>query len=181
MHWTRQAFQKTFLTDPERMGMRMVYDVAHNIAKREEHLHEGKRKTLYVHRKGSTRAFPAGRPEVTQEYRDIGQPVIIPGSMGTASYLLAGGPRSLELSWGSTAHGAGRFLSREAAIRKYWGSDVKKDLESRGIQLRAANIRVIAEEAPGAYKDVDRVADVSNRLGIATLVARLVPLGVTKG
>ncbi len=181
MHWTRQAFQKTFLTDPERLGMRLVYDVAHNLAKREEHLHEGKRKTLYVHRKGATRAFPAGRPEVTQEYREIGQPVIIPGSMGTASYLLVGGPRSLELSWGSTAHGAGRFLSREAAIRKYWGSDVKKDLESRGIQLRAANVRVIAEEAPGAYKDVDRVAEVSNRLGIATFVARLVPLGVTKG
>ncbi len=181
MHWTRQAFQKTFLIDPERLGMRMVYDVAHNLAKREEHAHEGRRKMLYVHRKGSTRAFPAGRPEVPQEYRDIGQPVIIPGSMGTASYLLVGGPRSLELSWGSTAHGAGRFMSREAAIRKYWGSDVKRDLESRGIQLRAANIRVIAEEAPGAYKDVDRVADVSNRLGIATLVARLVPLGVTKG
>jgi tRNA-splicing ligase RtcB len=181
MHWTRQAFQKTFLTDPERLGMRMVYDVAHNLAKREDHEHGGRRKTLYVHRKGATRAFPAGRPEVPQEYRDIGQPVIIPGSMGTASYLLVGGPRSLELSWGSTAHGAGRFLSREAAIRKYWGSDVKRDLEGRGIQLRAANIRVIAEEAPGAYKDVDRVAEVSNRLGIATIVARLVPLGVTKG
>jgi tRNA-splicing ligase RtcB len=181
MHWTRQAFQKTFLTDPERLGMRMVYDVAHNLAKREDHDHGGRRKTLYVHRKGATRAFPAGRPEVPQEYRDIGQPVIIPGSMGTASYLLVGGPRSLELSWGSTAHGAGRFLSREAAIRKYWGSDVKRDLEGKGIHLRAANIRVIAEEAPGAYKDVDRVAEVSNRLGIATIVARLVPLGVTKG
>lgn len=181
MHWTRQAFQKTFLTDPERLGMRMVYDVAHNLAKREEHEHGGRRKTLYVHRKGSTRAFPAGRSEIPQEYRDIGQPVIIPGSMGTASYLLVGGPRSLDLSWGSTAHGAGRFLSREAAIRKYWGSDVKRDLEGKGIQLRAANIRVIAEEAPGAYKDVDRVAAVSNMLGIATLVARMVPLGVTKG
>ena len=180
-YWTREAFQKTFKSDPERLGMRLVYDVAHNLAKREEHTYEGKTHTLFVHRKGATRAFPAGRPEIPQEYRNVGQPVIIPGSMGTASYLLVGGPKSLDLSWGSTAHGAGRFLSREAAIRKYWGSDVKRDLESRGIQLRAANIRVIAEEAPGAYKDVDRVADVSNRLGIATLVARMVPLGVTKG
>jgi tRNA-splicing ligase RtcB len=180
-HWTREAFQKIFAIDPEKLGMRLVYDVAHNIAKREEHEFEGKRRTLCIHRKGATRAFPAGRPEITQEYRSTGQPVIIPGSMGTASYLMLGGPNSIELSWGSTAHGAGRFLSREAAIRKYWGSNVKKDLESKGIQLRAANIRVIAEEAPGAYKDIDRVADVSNRLGIATIVARMVPLGVTKG
>jgi len=180
-HWTREAFQKTFKSDPERLGMRLVYDVAHNLAKREEHTYEGRTHTLIVHRKGATRAFPAGRPEIPQEYQNAGQPVIIPGSMGTASYLLVGGPKSLDLSWGSTAHGAGRFLSREAAIRRYWGSDVKRDLESRGIQLRAANIRVIAEEAPGAYKDVDRVADVSNQLGIATLVARMIPLGVTKG
>lgn len=181
MHWTREAFRKTFGSDPERLGMRLVYDVAHNLAKREEHAVDGKRRLLYVHRKGATRAFPAGRPEIPAEYRDIGQPVIIPGSMGTASYLLLGGQNSLDLSWGSTAHGAGRFLSREAAIKKYWGSNVKRDLEEKGIRLRAANIRVIAEEAPGAYKDVDRVASVSDALGIATLVARMVPLGVTKG
>ncbi|MDH7555808.1 MAG: RtcB family protein [Candidatus Methanosuratincola sp.] len=181
MHWTREAFRKTFGSDAERLGMRLVYDVAHNLAKREEHTVEGKKRLLYVHRKGATRAFPAGRTEIPAEYRGIGQPVIIPGSMGTASYLLLGGPNSLDLSWGSTAHGAGRFLSREAAIRKYWGSNVKRDLEERGIRLRAANIRVIAEEAPGAYKDVDRVASVSDALGIATLVARMVPLGVTKG
>lgn len=181
MHWTREAFRKTFGSDAERLGMRLVYDVAHNLAKREEHTVEGKKRLLYVHRKGATRAFPAGRTEIPAEYRGIGQPVIIPGSMGTASYLLLGGPNSLDLSWGSTAHGAGRFLSREAAIKKYWGSNVKRDLEERGIRLRAANIRVIAEEAPGAYKDVDRVASVSDALGIATLVARMVPLGVTKG
>ncbi|MEM1855534.1 MAG: RtcB family protein, partial [Candidatus Methanomethylicaceae archaeon] len=103
------------------------------------------------------------------------------GSMGTASYLLLGAPAAMELSWGSTAHGAGRYLSREAAIKKYWGSEVKRELENRGIMIRAANIRVIAEEAPGAYKDVDRVAEVSHKLGIATLVARMVPIGVTKG
>lgn len=181
MHWTREAFRKTFGSDAEHLGMRLVYDVAHNLAKREEHIVDGKKRLLYVHRKGATRAFPTGRPEIPDEYRSIGQPVIIPGSMGTASYLLLGGPNSLELSWGSTAHGAGRFLSREAAIKKYWGSNVKRDLEERGIRLRAANIRVIAEEAPGAYKDVDRVASVSDALGIATLVARMVPLGVTKG
>ncbi len=181
MHWTREAFQRTFRTDPEKLGMRLVYDVAHNLAKREEHTVDGKRRTLYVHRKGATRAFPPGRPEVTEEYREVGQPVIIPGSMGTASYLLVGGPNSLELSWGSTAHGAGRFLSREAAKRKYWGDAVRKELESKGVRLRAADMRVIAEEAPGAYKDVNRVVDVSNRLGIATLVARLAPIGVTKG
>ncbi|MDI9644565.1 MAG: RtcB family protein [Candidatus Verstraetearchaeota archaeon] len=180
-HWTREAFRKTFGSDPERLGMRLVYDVAHNLAKREEHSVDGKRRILYVHRKGATRAFPAGRLEIPAEYRGVGQPVIIPGSMGTASYLLLGGQNSMELSWGSTAHGAGRFLSREAAIKKYWGSNVKRDLEDRGIRLRAANIRVIAEEAPGAYKDVDRVANVSHTLGIATLVARMVPLGVTKG
>lgn len=181
MHWAREAFRKTFGSDTEHLGMRLVYDVAHNLAKREEHMVDGKKRLLYVHRKGATRAFPAGRPEIPDEYRSIGQPVIIPGSMGTASYLLLGGPNSLDLSWGSTAHGAGRFLSREAAIKKYWGSNVKRDLEERGIRLRAANIRVIAEEAPGAYKDVDRVASVSDALGIATLVARMVPLGVTKG
>jgi tRNA-splicing ligase RtcB len=180
-HWTREAFQKVFKSDPERLGMRLLYDVAHNLAKREEHVYEGKKRILYVHRKGATRAFPAGRPEIPQEYQNIGQPVIIPGSMGTASYLLVGAPMSLELSWGSTAHGAGRYLSREAAIKKYWGSDVKRELENKGIHLRAANIRVIAEEAPGAYKDVDKVAEVSHQLGIAMLVARMVPIGVTKG
>jgi tRNA-splicing ligase RtcB len=180
-HWTREAFSRTFNASPEHLGMHLVYDVAHNLAKREVHLVEGKKKTLFVHRKGATRAFPAGREEIPQEYRSVGQPVIIPGSMGTASYLLVGGPKSLELSWGSTAHGAGRFMSREGAVRKYWGSDVKRELESRGIIVKAADIRVMAEEAPGAYKDVDKVAEVSHNLGIATLVARMVPMGVTKG
>jgi tRNA-splicing ligase RtcB len=180
-HWTREAFSRTFNASPEHLGMHLVYDVAHNLAKREVHEVDGKKTALFVHRKGATRAFPAGREEIPQEYRSVGQPVIIPGSMGTASYLLVGGPRSLELSWGSTAHGAGRFMSREGAVRKYWGSDVKRELESRGIIVKAADIRVMAEEAPGAYKDVDKVAEVSHNLGIATLVARMVPMGVTKG
>jgi tRNA-splicing ligase RtcB len=180
-HWTREAFSRTFNASPEHLGMRLVYDVAHNLAKKETHPVDGKNRTLYVHRKGATRAFPAGRDEIPLEYRNVGQPVIIPGSMGTSSYLLLGGPRSMELSWGSTAHGAGRFMSREGAIRKYWGSDVKRELENRGIIVKAADIRVIAEEAPGAYKDVDKVAEVSHNLGIATLVARMVPIGVTKG
>ncbi len=180
-HWTREAFSRTFNASPEHLGMHLVYDVAHNLAKKEIHQVDGKKKTLFVHRKGATRAFPAGREEIPQEYRSVGQPVIIPGSMGTASYLLAGGPKSIELSWGSTAHGAGRFMSREGAVRKYWGSDVKRELEGRGIIVKAADIRVMAEEAPGAYKDVDKVAEVSHNLGIATLVARMVPMGVTKG
>lgn len=180
-HWTREAFQKVFKTDPEKLGMHVLYDVAHNIAKLEEHVYDGKRVKVFVHRKGATRAFPAGRPELPPEYKDVGQPVLIPGSMGTASYLLLGAPASMELSWGSTAHGAGRYLSREAAVKKYWGGDVKRELESKGIIIRAANVRVIAEEAPGAYKDVDRVAEVSHKLGIATLVARMIPIGVTKG
>ena len=180
-HWVREAFKRVFKTDPEKLGLKLVYDVAHNIAKREVHKVNGVNKTLYVHRKGATRAFPPEHPDIPSDYKHIGQPVLIPGSMGTASYVLVGTRKAMELSWGSTAHGAGRFLSREEAVRRYWGSEVKRQLEQRGIQIRAANIRVVAEEAPGAYKDVDRVAEVSHRVGIATLVARLVPIGVTKG
>lgn len=180
-HWVREAFKRVFKLDPERLGLRLMYDVAHNIAKREMHIVNGVSRTLYVHRKGATRAFPPGHAEIPADYRNVGQPVLIPGSMGTASYVLAGSKKAMELSWGSTAHGAGRFLSREEATRRYWGSEVKRQLEERGIQIRAANMKVIAEEAPGAYKDVDRVAEVSHNVGIATLVARLLPLGVAKG
>ena len=142
---------------------------------------EGKRRKVYVHRKGATRAFPAGHPDVPPEYRAVGQPVIIPGSMGTASYILLGSEKGMELTFGSTAHGAGRTLSRAAAKRQFWSGQVEKDLNKRGILVRAASMQVLAEEADGAYKDIDRVAKVSHDVGIATLVARLVPLGVTKG
>lgn len=181
LHWTRQAFEKVFKKKADELGLQLVYDVAHNIAKIEYHKIDGATKKVIVHRKGATRAFPPGHPDIPAKYKNIGQPVLIPGSMGTASYVLVGTPRAMEITFGSTAHGAGRFLSRQAAIRRYWGSKVKAELEKRGILVRAANIRVVAEEAPGAYKDVDRVAEVSHRVGIATKVVRLVPIAVTKG
>jgi len=181
LHWTRQAFEKVFKKKADELGLKLVYDVAHNIAKIEYHKIDGATKKVVVHRKGATRAFPPGHPDIPVKYKNIGQPVLIPGSMGTASYVLIGTPRAMEITFGSTAHGAGRFLSRQAATRRYWGSKVKAELEKRGILVRAANIRVVAEEAPGAYKDVDRVAEVSHKVGIATKVVRLVPIAVTKG
>jgi len=181
MHWTREAFERVFKSSAESLGLRLVYDVAHNIAKLEEHRVNGEKRKVFVHRKGATRAFPRGHPDIPAKYRDIGQPVLIPGSMGTASYILLGQPKAMEISFGSTAHGAGRMLSRAAAKRRYWAGDIKKRLEAKGILIRAASMRVITEEAPEAYKDIDMVAQVSHKVGIATLVARMVPLGVTKG
>ena len=181
MHATRKAFEKVFGMSAEDMDMHLIYDVAHNIAKIEEHTIDNKKVKVVVHRKGATRAFPPNHPELSQKYQSIGQPVLIPGSMGTASYILIGNPKSMEISFGSTAHGAGRLLSRVAAKKRYWGSDVINDLKSKGIYVRAAAMRVVSEEAPGAYKNVDNVVKVSNDVGIATLVARLRPLGVAKG
>jgi tRNA-splicing ligase RtcB len=182
MHWVRQSFKQVFKEDPERFGLKLVYDVAHNIAKIETHRVDGEgKKKVWVHRKGATRAFPPGNPEIPEDYRGAGQPVLIPGSMGTSSWLLVGTEKAMELSFGSTAHGAGRMMSRTAAKRNYWGGDIKKGLEQRGIYVRAASSVVLAEEADPAYKNVDAVAEVSDRLGIATKVARLVPIAVVKG
>ena len=182
MHWVRQSFQQVYHEEPEKFGLNLVYDVAHNIAKVETHKVDGEqKKKVWVHRKGATRAFPAGHPEVPASYRSEGQPVLIPGSMGTSSWVLLGKERAMDLSFGSTAHGAGRMLSRSAAKRRYWGGNVKTALENRGIVVRAASAEVLAEEADAAYKDVDMVADVSDKLGIATKVARLVPIAVIKG
>lgn len=180
-HWTRQAFEQVLHKPADKLGIQLVYDVAHNIAKIEEHRLEGKQGKVYVHRKGATRAFPPNHPDIPAEYRSVGQPVIIPGSMGTASYVLVGSSKAMELTFGSTAHGAGRMLSRAAAKRQFWGSDIAKKLEARGILVKAASMTVLAEEADQAYKDIDQVAKVSNDVGIATLVARLTPIGVTKG
>jgi tRNA-splicing ligase RtcB len=180
-HWTRQAFEKVFGRSADSMDMRIVYDVAHNAAKLENHQVDGGEKKVMVHRKGATRSFPAGHPDVPAEYRDVGQPVLIPGSMGTSSWVLLGTPKAMELSFGTTAHGAGRFMSRSAAKRKWWGADLKKTLEARGMVIRAASMDVLAEEAPDAYKDVDRVAEVSHQLGIGTKVVRMTPMGVAKG
>ena len=158
-------------------GTRQVYDVAHNVAKPERH--DGR--DVLVHRKGATRAFPAGSPQIPAAYRDVGQPVFIPGSMGTSSYVLAGEPGSLERSFGTTCHGAGRRLSRTAAKKEIAGVDLRRQLEAQGIVVRSASNKGLAEEAPLAYKDVDVVVDVVERARLARRVARLVPLGVVKG
>jgi len=181
LHWVRQSFQKVFKDDPERLGLSLVYDVAHNIAKIENHKVNGNRRKVWVHRKGATRAFPSGHPEIPADYRSVGQPVLIPGSMGTSSWLLLGTEKAMEMSFGSTAHGAGRMMSRTAAKKRYWGGDIKKALEQRGIVVRAASSVVLAEEADPAYKNVDMVAEVSHKVGIATKVARMIPLAVVKG
>jgi tRNA-splicing ligase RtcB len=156
---------------------RQIYDVAHNVAKVEEY--GGRR--LLVHRKGATRAFPAGSDEIPEEYRGVGQPVFIPGSMGTASYVLAGAPGSIAKSFGTTCHGAGRMMSRTAARRRVGGHELRRELESRGIVVRCPSPKGLAEEAPFAYKDVERVVEIVERAGLARRVARLVPLGVVKG
>jgi len=180
-HWTRESFEKTFGKPADQMDMGLIYDVAHNIAKIEEHDTEVGRRKVYVHRKGGTRAFPPGHSAIPPEYREIGQPVLIPGSMGTSSWVLIGAQKSMQLSFGTTAHGAGRFMSRAAARRRNPARAVEELLSKRGIMIRAENIGTVSEEAPEAYKDVDAVAEVSHQLGIATKVARLTPIGVTKG
>lgn len=181
LHWVRQSFQQVFRESPEKFGLKLVYDVAHNIAKIENHKVNGDQKKVWVHRKGATRAFPPGHQEIPTDYQSVGQPVLIPGSMGTSSWLLVGTQRAMEVSFGSTAHGAGRMLSRSAAKRNFYGGNIKKALEKRGIYVRAASPVVLAEEADPAYKNVDVVAEVSNNIGIATKVARLIPMAVVKG
>ncbi len=181
-HWTRKTFEHIFKSKESSLDMDLIYDVAHNIAKVERHNVGGTGTSdVVVHRKGATRAFPAGMEQVPSKYRSIGQPVIIPGSMGTASWILLGNQKSLDLSFGSTAHGAGRTMSRSAAKRSYTAESVKTGLESKGIYVKALTKDGIVEETPDAYKDVDAVADVSHSLGIATKVVRLMPLGVIKG
>ncbi len=181
VHWVRESLEGVLGRDAESLGLKIVYDVAHNIAKFEEHEIDGAKKKVCVHRKGATRAFPAGHPDVPAMYRDVGQPVLIPGDMGTASYVMVGTEQAAEETFSSTAHGAGRHMSRTAARKRWWGGDVAKELKSKGIYVRAAKASMIAEEAPGAYKDVDAVAKVSHDAGIARMVARLVPMGVAKG
>ncbi|NHI83674.1 MAG: RtcB family protein [Candidatus Thorarchaeota archaeon] len=181
MHWTREAFSKVMGQSPEDLDMNLVYDVAHNMGKVEEHEIEGRRRKVVVHRKGATRAFPPSHPETPAAYSEIGQPVLIPGTMGTASYILVGNQRGMDLTFGSTAHGAGRFMSRSKAKKEFFGKDVQRNLAEEGIIVRSTSAVVIAEEAPGAYKDVDEVVKVSDVLGIATKAVRLRPIGVIKG
>lgn len=173
----RECFE-TLFDSPE---VDLVYDVCHNIAKEETHRVDGEDKEVIVHRKGATRAMPAGREEVPDVYSEVGQPVLIPGSMGTSSYILSGGENSLEISFGSTAHGAGRLKSRTQAKQDYWGEDVQKELEREGILVKADSGSTIAEEAPGVYKDVDEVIQISDELGIGQKVAQLHPIVNIKG
>ena len=180
-HWTREAFERVFQTSARQLGMEIVYDVAHNVAKLEEHEVDGKKMRLCVHRKGATRAFGPGRPELIPLHQKTGQPVIVPGDMGTASYLCVGTEGAMKETWGSTCHGAGRVLSRHEAIRRSRGRNIAKELMDKGIYVRAASREVLAEEMPEAYKDVDQVVTVCDGAGISKLVARLKPIGVMKG
>ena len=180
-HWTRETFQKVFGMTEEDLGMNLIYDVAHNIAKFEEHKVNGKKIRVCVHRKGATRAFGPGHPDLPADYRNVGQPVLIPGSMGTPSYVLVGTERAMSETFGSTCHGSGRVMSRAAAKRRLRGNVVKQNLERKGIYVRATHGALLAEEAPEAYKLSDDVVDVVHRAGISRLVARLRPLGVAKG
>ncbi len=180
-HWTREVFQKVMLIPPKSLGMTLIYDVAHNIAKVEEHIVNGKKRKLVVHRKGATRAFPPGHPELPDIYRTIGQPVLIPGDMGRASFILIGTEKGMAETFGSTCHGAGRVMSRHQAIRKAKGRAIWREMEDKGIIVRAAGRETLAEEMSEAYKDVSSVVDVVHNAGISTRVARLKPLGVIKG
>lgn len=180
-HLTREVFEQVFGRSAEALGMSLVYDVAHNIAKLEEYEIDGMARQLCVHRKGATRAFPPGHPETPERYRSVGQPVLIPGDMGRYSYVLAGQPGSMQHSFGSSCHGAGRRLSRSAAIRASRGRSIADELLARGVVARARGRTGLAEEQPDAYKDVLEVVDVVHNAGISKRVARLAPLAVIKG
>lgn len=180
-HRVRQAFAKVFRKPAEDMGMRMVYDVAHNIAKIERHEFEGEAVDLCVHRKGATRAFPAGHPDLPACYRDVGQPVLVPGDMGRYSYIAVGQPQAMHETWGSACHGAGRVRSRHEARRILQGVNVAKRLADLGIVVRCQNTAALAEEASEAYKDVANVVEALEGAGISRNVARMRPIGVVKG
>jgi tRNA-splicing ligase RtcB len=181
MHWTREAFLKLFQLSPKKLGMSLIYDVAHNIAKIEEHEINGKKMKLIVHRKGATRAFPPVHPELPEIYRNIGQPVLIPGDMGRSSFVLLGTKKAMQETFGSTCHGAGRIMSRHQAIRKAKGRAIWREMEDKGIIVRSAGRETLAEEMSEAYKDISNVVDVVTNAGISKKVVRLRPMGVIKG
>jgi tRNA-splicing ligase RtcB len=180
-HLVRESFEYIFKSSAESLGLELVYDVSHNVAKFEEHEVEGEKIKLCVHRKGATRSFPAGHPDLPPRYRSAGQPVIIPGDMGTASYLLKGTEAAMKESFGSTCHGAGRVMGRKAAKRQIRGHELKARLEAQGITVRAGKTSALAEEAPEAYKDVNKVVEICHQAGLSHKVAKLRPLGVVKG
>ena len=181
MHQTRDVFQQVFATPWEELGMDLVYDVAHNIAKFEQHRIHGEEKSVWVHRKGATRAFPPHHPETPEQYKEIGQPVLIPGDMGRASWVLAGQQGSMEQTFGTTCHGAGRMMSRTAAIKHAQGRRIDKELAVKGVIARARSWKGLAEEQPDAYKNVDLVVETVHCAGLSKKVARMRPIGVIKG
>lgn len=181
MWQARECFAKVFGRTWQELQMTLVYDVAHNIAKLEDHTVDGERKRVWVHRKGATRCFPAGHPDVPDRYRAVGHPVIIPGDMGRASWVLVGQPGAMEQTFGTCCHGAGRVLSRTAAVKHSQGRRIDQELAEQGVIARARSWKGLAEEQPAAYKDVDLVVDVVHRAGLAHRVARLRPIGVIKG
>ena len=180
-HWVRETFETVFTASASSLGLGLVYDVCHNIAKKEAHRVEGRDMTLCVHRKGATRAFSPHHGLVPDRSREVGQPVLVPGDMGRASYVLAGTQRAMDETFGSTCHGAGRIMSRSAALRSARGRSIIREMEERGICVRAASKATLAEEMPEAYKDVSKVVEVVHRAGISRLVAKIVPLGSIKG
>jgi tRNA-splicing ligase RtcB len=181
MHWIQETVQDCLSISPKKLGMKLLYDVCHNIAKKELHTVEGNGVTLCVHRKGATRSLPPGHPLLPDVYRDVGQPVLIPGDMGTYSYVLAGAEGAMAQSFGSTCHGAGRVLSRSKAIKMAKGRAIHRELEDKGILVQSRGKKTLMEEMPEAYKDVSRVVEVVHRAGLAIKVARLRPLAVIKG
>lgn len=180
-HWVRETFEQVFKKGPRDLGLELIYDVCHNMAKIETHEVDGEKRRLCVHRKGATRAFPPGHPDIPKEYREIGQPVLIPGDMGRCSYVLVGTERGFRETFGSTCHGAGRVMSRHQAIKAAKGRSIARELEGRGIVVRGASRGTLVEEIPEAYKDVNDVVNVVHEAGIARKVVRLRPLGVIKG
>ncbi|HNT36930.1 MAG TPA: RtcB family protein, partial [bacterium] len=181
MHWVRETFEQIFGRGWQKLGMTLVYDVSHNIAKIEQHRVGSVEKELCVHRKGATRCFPAGHPSVVPCYRSLGQPVIVPGNMGDASYVLLGQPEALLKSFGSTCHGAGREMSRNQAIKAGRGRSIEHELGEKGIQVRAHSRETLSEEMPEAYKNIDQVVSVVEGAGLSSKVVRLKPVGVIKG
>jgi len=180
-HWTREIMEKALQVSPTDLNMRLLYDVCHNIAKQEVHAVDGVKKKVCVHRKGATRAFPAGHPDVPAVYREVGQPVLIPGDMGRGSYILVGTEKAMEETFGSTCHGAGRLMSRTQAIKQSRGRSIAQEMEQRGVIVMAEGRATLAEEVPEAYKDVSDVVEVVHQAGISRKVARIRPLGVIKG
>ncbi len=180
-HWARESFVKVFGKSLEELGMQQVYDVAHNIAKIEEHTVDNQKLIVCVHRKGATRAFPGGHKDVPQRYKDIGQPVLIPGDMGRCSYISIGTEKAMAETFGSTCHGAGRVQSRSAARRSLRGIDVANELRARGITVKTDSMASLAEEASQAYKDVTQVVEITHQAGISKKVAMAAPMGVIKG